>query len=49
MVKRPETGHTSCFCCGYRPVEVNRTAAGAFSLRTDAPTPRRPALVHKTP
>jgi len=37
------------FCFGYRPVEVNRTAAVAFSLRTDAPTPRRPALVHKTP
>jgi hypothetical protein len=26
------------FCCGYRPVEVNRGAPGAFSLRSE---PRR--------
>jgi hypothetical protein len=37
------------FCCGYRPVEVNRAVAGAFSLRGEAPAPRRAALVHKTP
>jgi hypothetical protein len=37
------------FCCGYRPVEINRTVAGAFSLRTDTPQPRRAALVHKMP
>ena len=37
------------FCCGYRPVEINRAVEGAFSLRTDAPAPRRAALVHKTP
>jgi hypothetical protein len=37
------------FCCGYRPVEVNRTVEGAFSLRSAAPPPRRAALVHKTP
>jgi hypothetical protein len=36
------------FCCGYRSVEVNRSVAGAFSLRNEA-SPRRPALVHKTP
>jgi len=37
------------FCWGYRPVEVNRTAEGAFSVRNEAPAPRRPALGHKTP
>jgi hypothetical protein len=37
------------FCCGYRPVEVNRTVEGAFSLRTDMPEPRRIAPAHKTP
>lgn len=37
------------FCCGYRPVEVNRAVEGAFSLRTDAPAPRIAAPVHKTP
>ncbi len=36
------------FCCGYRPVEFNRTVDGAFSLRSDAPAPRRPAFGHKT-
>ena len=29
------------FCCGYRPVEVNRSVERAFSLRTDAPAPHR--------
>jgi hypothetical protein len=37
------------FCCGYRPVEINRTVAGAFSLRTDTPESRRAALGQKTP
>ena len=37
------------FCCGYRPVEVNRSVDGAFSLRTEQPTPRRIASPHKTP
>jgi hypothetical protein len=37
------------FCCGYRPVEVDRTVEGAFSLRDDAPEPRRLVLGHKTP
>ena len=37
------------FCWGYRPVEVNRTAEGAFSVRNEAPAPRRPILGHKTP
>ena len=37
------------FCCGYRPVEINRTVEGAFSLCGAAPTPRRPVLGHKTP
>jgi len=37
------------FCCGYRPVEVNRAVEGAFSLRSETPAPRRTALVHKTP
>jgi hypothetical protein len=33
------------FCCGYRPVEVNRAVEGAFWMRTDdAPAPRRAAL-----
>ena len=36
------------FCCGYRPVETNRTVEGAFSLREERP-PRAPALIHKTP
>jgi hypothetical protein len=36
------------FCCGYRPVEINRAVEGAFSLRTETP-PRRVALTHKTP
>jgi hypothetical protein len=31
------------FCCGYRPVEVNRTIEGAFSLRRETPIPRRTA------
>jgi len=37
------------FCCGYRPVEVNRSVEGAFSLRTELPAPRRVASFHKTP
>ena len=37
------------FCCGYRPVEINRTIEGAFSLRGEATPLRRAALVHKTP
>jgi hypothetical protein len=37
------------FCCGYRPVEVNRAVEGAFSMRTDTPAPHRAALAHKTP
>ena len=37
------------FCCGYRPVEVNRDVEGAFSLRTEMPAPRRIASPHKTP
>jgi hypothetical protein len=37
------------FCCGYRPVEVNRSVEGAFSLRTEHPAPRRIAPLHKTP
>lgn len=37
------------FCCGYRTVEINRSVAGAFSLRTDAPKPRVIAPAHKTP
>jgi hypothetical protein len=37
------------FCCGYRPVEFNQAVAGAFALRTDAPTPRRVTPAHKTP
>ena len=37
------------FCCGYRPVEINRTVERAFSLRGDMPAPRRAALLHKTP
>ncbi|HTQ33343.1 MAG TPA: hypothetical protein VMI30_04155 [Stellaceae bacterium] len=36
------------FCCGYRPIEVNRSVEGAFSLRAAAPAPRR-AIHHKTP
>jgi hypothetical protein len=37
------------FCCGYRPVETDRSVEGAFSLRGDAPTPRRIAFGHETP
>jgi hypothetical protein len=37
------------FCCGYRPVEVNRSVEGAFALRTELPTPRRVAPFRKTP
>src|ERR1700722_12067703 len=37
------------FCWGYRPVEVNRTAEGAFSVRNETPAPRRIAPLHKTP
>jgi len=37
------------FCCGYRPVEINRAVEGAFSLRTETPAPRRVMLTHKTP
>jgi hypothetical protein len=37
------------FCCGYRPVEVNRKVEGAFSLRGDTPAPPCATLVHKTP
>ena len=37
------------FCCGYRAVEVDRSAEGAFSLRSGAPAPRRTAPTHKTP
>jgi len=37
------------FCCGYRAVEVNRSVAGAFSLRTEEPERRRVAPLHKTP
>jgi len=37
------------FCCGYRPVEVNRTVDGAFSLRGEAPPPCRTDLAHRTP
>ena len=33
------------FCCGYR-VE---TVKGAFALRSDTPSPRQGASVHKTP
>jgi hypothetical protein len=36
------------FCCGYRPVEINRTIEGAFSLHSEDP-PARAALVQKTP
>jgi hypothetical protein len=36
------------FCCGYRPVEVNHTVEGAFSLRAGAP-PGRAELVRRTP
>ena len=37
------------FCCGYRPIEVNRTVEGAFSLRGDASAPHRAALVRERP
>jgi len=34
------------FCCGYRPVEVNRSIEGAFSLRTEIPAaPEAPSSV----
>ena len=37
------------FCCGYRPVEINRATTGAFAIRTELPPPRRDAALHKTP
>lgn len=37
------------FCYGYRPVEVNRSVEGAFSLRTETPTPRWTTALPKTP
>jgi hypothetical protein len=37
------------FCCGYRPVEINRSVEGAFSLRSEMPAPRQIAPFHKTP
>jgi len=37
------------FCCGYRPVEVDRSVEGAFSLRSEQPMPRRIVPLHKTP
>ena len=37
------------FCCGYRPVEVNRAVEGAFSLRDDLPAPTHAALVRRQP
>jgi hypothetical protein len=37
------------FCCGYRPVEINRSVEGAFSLHTEQPAPHRVALHRKTP
>ena len=37
------------FCCGYRPMEINRETIGAFAMRTDAPTPRVIPAAHKTP
>ena len=39
----------SRFCCGYRPVEINRATTGAFAIRTELPPPRRDAALHKTP
>ena len=33
------------FCCGYRPVEVDRSVEGAFSLRSEASSRR----AHKIP
>ena len=37
------------FCCGYRPVEVNRAVDGAFSLRAETPAARQITVAHKTP
>jgi hypothetical protein len=37
------------FCCGYRPVEINRETTGAFAMRSELPPPRREAGLHKTP
>jgi hypothetical protein len=37
------------FCCGYRPVEVDHSVEGAFSLRSEMPAPRQIAPFHKTP
>jgi hypothetical protein len=37
------------FCCGYRPVEVNRAVEGAFSLHAEPPSRNRNALLPKTP
>jgi hypothetical protein len=37
------------FCCGYRPVEINRDTEGAFAVRTQWPEPRQIATLHKTP
>lgn len=36
------------FCCGYRPVEIDRSVAGAFSLRAEAPL-RRPRFAYRIP
>lgn len=38
----------SRFCCGYRPVEINRDTTGAFAIRAELP-PRQMAPLHKTP
>lgn len=37
------------FCCGYRPIEVDRSVEGAFALRASAPASRRAPFMHKTP
>lgn len=37
------------FCCGYRPVEINRAVEGAFSLRGEAPAAAPAVTAHKTP
>jgi hypothetical protein len=37
------------FCCGYRPVEVNRAAEGAFSLRGEATPPQFAELTRGNP
>lgn len=39
----------SRFCCGYRPVEIDRSTMGAFAMRTKMPAQRRPVPLHKTP